>query len=127
MPVGVEVVHNDVQTQPAGIAGAQAPKGRSNVPRRLPSSACAHQAIGVDVIEPQELLGTLSAVVGGPLAPRIPDSGQPNAGDRSQLQRPPLVEADHRSAPRPPLVEAEDACFFASNAGSGEVFHVLSR
>ena len=127
MPVGVEVVHDDVQPQPARIARAQPPKGRQDVPRRLPAPRRAHQAIAVDAIEPQELLGPLGPVIGGPLAPRMSDPGQPNAGDWSQFQRPPLVEANHRSAPWPPLVEAEHARFSASNARSGDCFLVLSR
>lgn len=127
MPVGVEIVHDDVQTQPARIARPQASEGCQDVPRRFPASTRAHQAIAVHVIEPQELLGPLDPAVGGALAARMPDPSQPPAGDRPQLQRPPLVEADYRSAVGPPLVEAEDPCFVASNAGSGDCFHVLSR
>jgi len=127
MPVGVEVVHDNVQPLAARIARAQAAKGRQDVPCRLPASTCAHQAVVVDVIEPEKLFRALHAAIGRSLSSRMPDSSQPHARDGTQLQRPPLVEANHRSASGPPLIEAEDARFFASNAGSGDCFQVLSR
>ncbi len=125
--VGVEIIHDHVQALPTGIAGPQPPKGRQNVPGRLPAPTDAHKAVVVYVVEPQELLGTLGAAVGGPLASRMLRPGQSDARDWPQLQGAPLVEADYHSTPRPPLVEMEDARFFVSNAGSGEVFQVLSR
>jgi hypothetical protein len=85
------------------------------------------QAIAVDVVEAEKLLRALQTAIRRALAPRMADPGQPNAGDRPQLQRPPLAEPDHRSAVGPPLVDAEDARFFAWNVGSGDYFHVLSR
>ena len=67
--MSVEVIHDHVQAQLAGIACSQAPKGRQDVPSRFPASARAHEAVVVNIIEPQELFGPLGAVVGGPLAP----------------------------------------------------------
>jgi len=127
MPMGVEVVHDHVQALAPRIAGPQPPESGHHIPGRLPASAGAHQAVPVHVVKAQELLGPLRAAVGGPLAPGLPRPRQADARHGAQLQRPPLVETDHRSAPRPLLVEAEDARFFASNAGSGDAFHVLSR
>ena len=86
-----------------------------------------HQTVAVHVIEAQELLGPVRAAVGGPPATGMAHARQRDPRERAQFQRPALVETDYRSASRPPLVEAKDARFFASNAGSGEAFQVLSR
>lgn len=102
--VSVEVIHDHVQALPARIARPQPPKGHQNIPDRLAASTDAHQAVAVHIVESQELLGALGAAVGGPLASRMPRPGQRDARDRSQLQGPPLIEADYRSASRPPLV-----------------------
>ena len=117
MAVGIEVVHDHIQPLPTGVAGAQPPKGRHEIPGRLPTTARPHQTVAMDIVEPQELLRALGAAVRGPLAAGVAHARQPDPGDRAQFQRPPLVETDHRSAPRPPLVEAEDARFLLRTPG----------
>jgi hypothetical protein len=125
MPIGV---HHDIQPHVARITGAQLAEGHQQILKGLPAAALAHQTIVVDVGEPEELFSPLGPMGGGPLAPRMAPAGQSDTRDRTQFQRPPFVEADHRSASGLALIEAEDArFFFASNAGSGDCFHVLSR
>ena len=123
----VEVVHDHIQALPARIAGPQPAEGGPDIPGGLPAPAGPHQTVAVHVIEAQELLGPVRAAVGGLLATGMAHARQREPRERAQFQRPALVETDYRSASRPPLVETEDARFFASNAGSGEAFQVLSR
>jgi len=123
----VEVVHDHIQAPTPRIASAQPAEGGQHIPGGLATPAGAHQTIPLHIVEPQELLGPLRPAVRGALPAGMAQPRQSDPGDRAQFQRPPLVETDHRSTSGPALVEAEDARFFASNAGSGDVFQVLSR
>src|SRR5262249_57001187 len=80
------------------------------------------QAVGVDVVETEELLGALLPMIGRP-HPLGPAAAPPCATAQwAEFQRPPLVEANHCRPRRARPVELPGAVFFRSNAGSSEVF-----
>src|SRR6266849_11128642 len=65
----VQVIHNDEETL-ARVARPQPPKSLADLDDPLPSPEQATQAVGMDVVEAEELLGALAAVVGSPHALR---------------------------------------------------------
>lgn len=122
----VQVIH-DHEEAFAGIARTESAEGVEEIGQALLTTEDPTEAVGVDVIEAEELLGSLEAVVGGP-SPEGPTLlGPGRAADGLELQRSPLVEADYRRALRAALVEAADAFFFRSKSGSWDVFQVRIR
>src|SRR6266545_1894063 len=122
----VQVIHNDEQAL-ARVACPQPAKGLAQLDDSLAPPEQAAQAVGMDVVEAEELLGAFAAMIGSPHALRLapPPPGDP--AQRLELQGPPLVEADHCRPRRTRPVEVPDAFFFRSNAGSSEVFQVRMR
>src|SRR5262245_1578154 len=121
-----QIIHDDEQS-PAWVARAQTPEGLADFDDPLAPTEHATETIGVDIVEPQKLLGAVGAPIGGPHAQRPPAPAPGDPAQRPQFQGPPLVEANHRRPRRTRLVELADTFFFRSNAGSSEVFQVRMR
>src|SRR5215469_2307916 len=122
----VQVIHDDEEPF-AWVAGPQPPKGLAHLDETLAPAKEPAQAVGVDIVEAEELLGALPPMIGGPHALRPTPRRPAHASQGLELQRSPLVEADHRRPRRARPVELVDAFFFRSNAGSAEVFQVRMR
>jgi hypothetical protein len=72
------------------------------------------QVIAMDIVEGEEMLDPMGALVGSPHAHR-PIFFRPRyAARRADFQWPPLVEADHNSAWRADSIEASDQFFLRS-------------
>src|SRR5262244_1679957 len=122
----VQVIHDDDQAF-AGGAGPQPPECLAHLDDARAPAEHAAEAIGMHIVEPQELLGAFGPAIRGPqpLRPAPPGPGHPAQG--LELQGPPLVEADHCHPRRTRPVQLADAFFFRSKAGSSEVFQVRMR
>ena len=127
MAMGIQIVHNDVQTLFGRVTGAQSAKGGEQIAMRFPLSHLALQAIGVHIVKAQELFGAGGAPIVRPQPPRVALAGQHLAGEGSQLHGPMLIEADHDASFGGPAVEPHNALFFRSKFGSGEANQVLVR
>ncbi len=123
--VRVEIVHDDVQPDRRGVAGAQAPKDGEDVLVRLPLAHLADETVGMHVVEGEQLLRPLEPPVGGAQALGTANGGPAPAMQGAELQRAALVVADHRPARRRRGVEFEEGVFFTSKSGSGDCFQVL--
>ena len=122
----VQVVHDHEETL-AGVAGWQMAEGVEEIGKALALAEDPAEAVAVDVVEAEELLGALEAVIGG-AAPQGHHLACPgHASYRTQLQRTPLVEANYRRAFRAAPIELPDAFFLRSKSGSSEVFQVRIR
>jgi hypothetical protein len=122
----VEVVHDHEQAL-AGVTGAEPAKGFEEIGESFLATEDPAQAIGVDIVEAEELFGALEPVVCGP-SPQGPSLLSPRqAAYRLELQGSPLVEADYRRALRAVPVEPADSFFFRSKFGSWDVFQVRIR
>src|SRR5574340_82543 len=122
----VEVIQDEVQG-PARIAGAQAPEGLTDVDHAFVLGEQSLEAVGVHVVEAQELFGALQASIRRPLAHGALALGPRHPADGAKFERAPLVEAHYRGAARAPAVEPTDAFFLASKRGSLDVFQVRMR
>jgi len=125
MLVRAEVVHDDVEPEFGGIAGAQSREDSEQVLDGLALAHLADEAVGMDVVKGEELLRALEATIGCPEAPGMPSLRPTLAGERPQFERAALVEADDRPVFRAALVEVEDAVFFDSKSGSFDSFQVF--
>jgi hypothetical protein len=122
----VQVVH-DHEEALTGIARTKSAEGFGEIGDSLLTTEDSTEAVGVDVIEAEELLGSLEPVICGPSPERPTFLGPRHAANRLEFQGAPLVEADYRRALRAALVEAADAFFFRSKSGSWDVFQVRIR
>jgi len=122
----VQVVH-DHEEALAGIARTEPTEGLEQIDESLLAAKDATKAVGVHVIEAEELFCSLEPVVGGSSAQGLTLLGPRQAADGLEFQRAPLVEANYRRALRAVLVEAANAFFFRSKAGSWDVFQVRMR
>src|SRR5436305_83447 len=95
----VEVIHDDEQA-PTGIAGSEPSKRLAHVDHALATPKHAVETVGMDIVEAEELLDAVPAVVGGTPAPRLSAAGPGDAADGTDFQRPPFVEADYGRARR---------------------------
>ena len=125
MLVRVEVIHDDVEAGGRRIARAQPGEDGEEVLDRLAFAHLADEAVGVNVVEGEELLGSLEAAVGCPKPPGMTFLGPALAVQRPQFERATLVEADDCPVLGRRLVEVEDAVFFTSNSGSFDSFQVF--
>lgn len=123
--VRVEVVHHDIEADVPRVARPQLCEDGEEVIDRLALAYLAHEAVGVDIVEGQQLLRAMQSPIGRPETLGMADRRPAPASQRSQFKRPALVEADDRSALRTALVEVEDTVFFTSNSGSGDAFQVF--
>ena len=64
MLVRVEVVHDQVEACAQGVAGAQPGEDGEEVGDRLALAHLADETVGVDVVESEQLLGTVEPAVG---------------------------------------------------------------
>ena len=71
--VGVEVVHHHVEPRGEWVAGPQAGKDGQQVGDGLALAHLAHEAVGMDIVESEELLRALKAVVGSAEALGVAD------------------------------------------------------
>src|SRR6184192_1302873 len=122
----VQVIHDDEQLG-AGIAATQSPEGIEQLGETFALAEEAVEAIGMHVVETEELLGALGATVGGAHASWPAARCPGDAPDRAQLERTPLVETHHRGARRSAAVQVPDQFFLRSNCGSWERFQVRMR
>jgi len=123
--VRIEVVHDEVEAEGRPIAGSQPRKNREQVIDRFPLAHLGHEAVGMDIVEGEQLLRPLEPPVGRPEALRMAHWRPAPSRQRPQLERAALVEADDGATFRAPLVEVEDSVFFTSNSGSGDCFQVF--
>ncbi len=105
-----QVVHHDVEPAPR-VAGAEAAEGGHQVDHAFPLHEHAAEAVGMDVVEAQEVLDPVVAIVRRPHARRAGLGGPRRAAHGFQLERPPFVEADHRRARGAGAVDAADGFF----------------
>src|SRR5437016_786496 len=95
----VQVIHDDEQLG-AGIAAPQPPEGIEQLEETFALAEESVEAIGMHIVETEELLGALGATVGGAHA-NWPAARCPgDTPDRAQLERAPFVETHHRSSRR---------------------------
>jgi hypothetical protein len=123
--VGVEVIHHDVKPDGQRVARAQPSEDGEEVVDSLVFTHLADEAVGVDIVKGQQLLGAMQPPIGRAEALRVADRRPAATGERPQFERAALVEADDRPTCGAALVEVEDSVFFTSNSGSGDAFHVL--
>lgn len=123
--MGVEVVHHDVETNRDRVAGAEPRENGEEVIDPLMLAHLANEAIGMDVVEGEELFRPFVTVVGCPEALGMADRRPAASGQGPQFERSALVEADDRPTFRTAFVEVENTVFFPSNSGSGDCFQVL--
>ena len=123
--MGVEVVHHHVEPRGERVAGPQAGKDGQQVGDRLALAHLADEAVGVDVVESEQLLGAVEPAVGGAEALRVTNPGPAAPRQGPQLEWATLVEADDGAVCRTAFVEVEDAVFFTSKSGSGDCFQVF--
>ena len=76
----------------------------------------------MDVVESEEMLDSVGAMVGGSHANGPATLRPRHAAHRTHFQGPPLVEADYRSTRRAGAVESADEFFLRSKCGSLDVF-----
>src|SRR5215469_434369 len=112
----VQVVEHHEQTG-SWIAVAQSAKGVAKFDHALAGAEHAAEAVGVDIVKAQELLGAVLAMVGGSHPAGTALAGPYGAGDGSQLERAPLVEAHYRRARRALAVEPADNFFSCRSRG----------
>jgi hypothetical protein len=122
----VEVVHDHEQTL-AGVTGAEPAEGVEEIGEAFLATEDPAEAIGVNVVEAEKLLGSLEPAVGSPSPQGSSLLGPGQATYGLELQGTPLVEADYRRALRAALVEPADSFFFRSKSGSCDVFQVRIR
>src|SRR5215467_2458762 len=109
------------------ITTAQATKSFADVQDGLATAKHAREAVGVNIVESQELLRSFQAAISRAHAPRVFLASPSQAPDGLQLQRTPLVETHYRAVRRAASIKRPDAFFLRSNAGSFEVFQVRTR
>ncbi len=112
--VRVEVVHHHVEPDVHGIAGSEAGEDGEQVVDPFVLAHLANEAVGMDIVEGEELLGALQSPVGRPEALRVTGAEPALPGQRSQLERAALVEADDRTVLWALFVEVEDGVFLTS-------------
>jgi len=123
--VGVEVVHYDVEADLQRVARPQPREDGEEVVDRLTLAHLADEAVGVDIVERQQLLGAVQPPIRRAEALGMADLRPAAPSQWSQFKRAALVEADDRPTCGAALVEVEDTVFFTSNSGSGDSFQVL--
>src|SRR6202007_320458 len=111
----LEVVEHDEQPF-AAVAPAQSGERVTDLAHTFALAEEAVQAVGVDVIEAEELLGAAEAVVGGAHPPWACALRPDHSAHRAQLERTPFIKAHYRAARRARPIEAPDAFFFVSKA-----------
>jgi len=121
-----QIIHDDEQAPPR-ITGPEPAKGLAHLADALAPPKHPIETVGVDVVEAEELLDAVPAMIGRAPAPRLPAAGPGHAADRPDFQRAPFVEADYGRARRALPIELTDAFFLRSKLGSEEVFHVRTR
>ena len=106
----MEIVHDHEQS-PAGIAGTQPAKGVAHVGDSLAAPKDPTEAVGMDIIEAQELLRAVLAMIGRAHAVGPAPAGPRPPAHRADFQWPPFVETDHGRPRRAPPVELANAFF----------------
>ena len=112
--VGVEIVHHHVEPHVDRVACSQPGKDSEQVVDSLALAHLAHEAVGMDIVEGEQLLRALQAPVGRPETLWMTGAEPAPAGQRSQLERAALVEADDRAVLWAALVKVEDGVFLTS-------------
>lgn len=125
--VGGQVIHDDVESQSLRIAGAQASHRGENIWRSLPATHLSVEAVGVDVQEAQELLGSVRPRVSRGQAVPLAFERPALAFDGPQFQRPHLVVGYDAAIPGAASLEPLDSFFLTTNSGSGDSFQVPVR
>jgi hypothetical protein len=118
----VQVVQNHGQT-----LAPESPERFRNFPEALPAAEHTTEAVGMDIVETQKLLGAFQSAVGraDPLGLLLPCPS--DAAQWLEFQRPPFVEADYGAVGRAAPIKRPDAFFLRSKSGSVEVFQVRTR
>ena len=127
MTVRGEVVLNQVEARGHRIAGAQSLPGDQEIVAGFAFVNGARQAVAVNIVKPQELLGALGSSVGGTPALRMLTFRPNGAGHRFEFHGTEFVETDDSAVRRCLGIKPQDTVFFDSNAGSGDSFQVLVR
>src|SRR5262245_47258954 len=122
----VQVVH-DHEEPLSRIASPQPPERVADLDDALAAAKHPVETVGMNVVEPQEVLGPMRAAIRRSHPRRTPLRGPGYAAHRPQFQRAPFIEAHYRGAPRAAPVEPADAFFLRSTAGSEEVFRLRKR
>ena len=104
----VQVVQNHKESL-SRIATAQATKGFANFQDRLAATEQTTEAVRVDIVKSQELLGSFQAAICGAHASRSFLSRSSNPTEGFQIQRAALVETHCRAMRWAALIERPDA------------------
>lgn len=123
--VRVEVFHHDERPGLDSKAGPQSGEGSEQIVDSLSLAHLADEAIGMNVVERQQLLCPLQPPIGRTEALRMPRRKPLSSRQRPQFGRSALVEADDRSVRRTALVEVEEGVLFTLYSASFDAFHVL--
>src|SRR5687768_11686474 len=81
----VQIIHDDEQAA-ARVARPQTAKGLAHLDDPLASAEEAAETIGMDIVEPQKLLGAFGAAIGGAYALGPPTAAPGDAAQRLELQ-----------------------------------------
>src|SRR6516225_5070003 len=122
----VQVVEHHPQSG-AWIAVPQPPKGLAQFDHALARAKDPAQAVRMDIVEAEELLGSVAAMIGGAPPAWAAVARPGGAAQGAQFERAPLVEAYYRRPRGALAIEPANRGFFWSKSGSEEVFQVRTR
>jgi hypothetical protein len=103
----VEVIKDDEQPAPR-IALAEAPEGIHDLCQSAPRFKYAIEVIAMHIVEGEEVLDAVRATIGGTHPNRALLFRPGHPAHRADLQRSPLVEAQHHCSRRASPVKAPD-------------------
>lgn len=123
--VGGQIVHNDIEPQLDGVAGPELGETGHDVLRGFAFAHSPNQAVGMDIIEPMQLLRALVTRIGRSVALWLSPTCPAHAGQRPKLQRAKLVVANDDPVFGATGIQFKNPLFLALNSGSSECFQVL--
>lgn len=114
VPMRRQIVLNQVEPNGLGITGPQPLPGHKNIMTGFAFVNSSTEAVFMDIVKAQQLLGSLGAPIGGPEPVGMFFSGPALPGHGFKFHRPKLVEAHHCSMARGLFVEPQNTVFFDS-------------
>src|SRR5262249_38518750 len=103
------------------------PEGLADVDHPFAAPKDPIEAVGMDIVEAEELLDALPPMIGRTPADRLAAASPGYPANGAHFQRPPFVEADYGRARRALPIELTDAFFLRSKSGAEDVFQVRMR
>ena len=114
-----EIIHHNIEPFALGICCAQPFEGSEQVRYSLAFMDGACQAISMDVIESQKLLGSREPLVCCPKSDGLPNSRPMLTVNRPEFQGPPFVKTEDSAVLRSMIVQFKNAVFFSRTPDPG--------